>query len=520
MNNKIVGIIVVWLLIAIAILTAIGNETELINTESEESFRNDNQIITNLVNNWNFISLPFNQSVDKNDLIINYDGTDYNWNDAVMMGYVNNYIFGWNRTSQYYSFADIIEPGYGYWLYAGDNCEMWGQNISATNDDYITNIALNWNIMGIPSNESIEKIFLIINYNGNDYPWPQAISSGIINPYIFGWNRIGQYYIFSDIFEPGYSYWMYVYLGCNLFHSNIPPEICDDGTDNDNDNLTDCEDPDCYVDVDNDGYYALPCGDDCNDINNNINPGATEICDGKDNDCDDETDEGEDNPGCTNYYIDVDNDGYGDDSIPPKCLCGPDTPYTATQVGDCDDTNGNVHPGATEICNGIDDDCDGETDEDVDCNDYNVCTEDYCFNGNCINDPGACEGNPCNDGDPCTVADVCVNGVCVGTAIDCNDYNVCTEDSCFEGDCVNDPDPCNGQPCDDGDPNTINDICVNGTCVGTPIKNINVDNEKRDRLNNGDEATSFNLFDSPIPVYFSWNSNLIKFYRIILLLDL
>ncbi len=87
------------------------------------------------------------------------------------------------------------------------------------------------------------------------------------------------------------------------------------------------------------GYIANPlAGTDCNDNDPAINPGATETCDGLDNDCD-----GLLLPGET----DADGDGY--------MVC----------ENDCDDTDAAVNPGATEICNGIDDDCDGLVDEGV-----------------------------------------------------------------------------------------------------------------------------------------------------------
>ena len=71
------------------------------------------------------------------------------------------------------------------------------------------------------------------------------------------------------------------------------PEVCDDGVDNDCDGLVDCEDTeDCMVDADGDGYYAPPCGDDCDDGDAGVYPGAPEICDGIDNNCDGVIDEG------------------------------------------------------------------------------------------------------------------------------------------------------------------------------------------------------------------------------------
>jgi len=66
--------------------------------------------------------------------------------------------------------------------------------------------------------------------------------------------------------------------------------------------------------------------------------------------------------GCTTYYKDNDGDGWGleDDTA---CLCAPNAPYDATQVGDCNDNDKNTHPGAMETCDGMDNNCAGGVDE-------------------------------------------------------------------------------------------------------------------------------------------------------------
>jgi parallel beta-helix repeat protein len=64
---------------------------------------------------------------------------------------------------------------------------------------------------------------------------------------------------------------------------------------------------------------------------------------------------------CTVYYYDGDQDGYGTEDS--QCLTGPEGFYTAIDSTDCDDTRKNVHPGAEEVCDGVDNDCDTETDE-------------------------------------------------------------------------------------------------------------------------------------------------------------
>ncbi|MCX8093204.1 MAG: putative metal-binding motif-containing protein [Candidatus Goldbacteria bacterium] len=131
-----------------------------------------------------------------------------------------------------------------------------------------------------------------------------------------------------------------------------------------------------YKDLDGDGYgvtndwsclsspqplYSLLNGD-CNDMDPQIYPGKQEACNNKDDNCNMIVDE-ENAIGCNNYYIDLDSDGYGGNSL-SKCLCSPYFPYITIQDGDCNDNNAQIHPGKQEICsNGIDDNCNGQIDE-------------------------------------------------------------------------------------------------------------------------------------------------------------
>jgi hypothetical protein len=84
-----------------------------------------NDLITQLKQNWNTIGIPIGSSVNKADLIIRYLGADYTWEQAVTNGYVVKDIFGWTRTTpQGYFIADILDPGYCYWLYAYVDCTL------------------------------------------------------------------------------------------------------------------------------------------------------------------------------------------------------------------------------------------------------------------------------------------------------------------------------------------------------------------------------------------------------------
>ncbi|MCB9738523.1 MAG: hypothetical protein H6747_04585 [Deltaproteobacteria bacterium] len=126
-----------------------------------------------------------------------------------------------------------------------------------------------------------------------------------------------------------------------------------------------------------------------------------------------------------------------------------------------------------ESCDGLDNDCDGETDEGgaALCEDDNVCTADACTGGpGCSHAPAA---GPCSDGDACTDKDACDGGACKGSSVVCDDGDVCTADSC---------DPAKGcqiapisatdtvlAPCDDNNACTGDDSCAAGKCVGTKV---------------------------------------------------
>lgn len=112
-------------------------------------------------------------------------------------------------------------------------------------------------------------------------------------------------------------------------------------------------------DQDGDGYYLC---DDCYDDDPNSYRNAPEICDGVDNNCNGSID---DYPvDGAHFYYDQDDDGYGvPDYYIYQCEIGPHMSLYST---DCDDTDSQVHPGRSEICNnGIDDNCNGDNAEDT-----------------------------------------------------------------------------------------------------------------------------------------------------------
>lgn len=101
---------------------------------------------------------------------------------------------------------------------------------------------------------------------------------------------------------------------------------------------------------------------------------------------------------------------------------------------------------------------------DSDCVGDDVCNTSRCEQGVCLSEPNS--GNACDDADPCTEDDTCVDGTCTGVAYSCDDANPCSNDICTgDGNCEH---TFNTAPCDDGAPCTHNDTCALGICSGTP----------------------------------------------------
>ncbi|MBN2798482.1 MAG: putative metal-binding motif-containing protein [Deltaproteobacteria bacterium] len=176
--------------------------------------------------------------------------------------------------------------------------------------------------------------------------------------------------------------WVSVGGDCDgLSAANFPgaTERCD-GADNDCDTLVDepeaVDASDWYRDTDGDSFGAdasevhqcyapaagwVAQGGDCDELSAENHPGADESCDGVDNDCDAAVDEA-DAVDATEWYQDSDGDLYGADASAVRQCYLPAAGWVG-RGGDCDELSAGNHPGAGEVCDGVDNNCDGATDE-------------------------------------------------------------------------------------------------------------------------------------------------------------
>jgi hypothetical protein len=275
---------------------------------------------------------------------------------------------------------------------------------------------------------------------------------------------------------------------CDAIDSDCDGGIVDEFDDLDGDADPDCNDPD----ADGDGVSNVT---DCDDLDPAVYPGASELCDAVDSDCDgsladeyDDTD-GDDDPDCSDDDDDgdgdpdtsdcatldptiytaapetcdaidsdcdgsiVDEDPDFDGDLTPDCVDDDDDDDGDPDASDCDDLDAAVHTGASELCDAIDSDCDGS-----------LVDEDPDFDGDltpdCVDDDDDDDGDP--DDVDCDDADATIytgaTETCDAIDSDC-DGSIVDEDSDFDGDltpdCVDLDDDDDGDPdvtdCDDGD---------------------------------------------------------------------
>jgi hypothetical protein len=177
--------------------------------------------VTNLESKWNFFSLPFNQTIVKTNISVIFNGSEYTWTEAAAQNIIVAQIYSWNRTNQNYEWVDILTPGYGYWMYSYESCELRAiveRNI--TDDNLITDLIIEWNLVGLPYNKIVHKENISVFYDGSTYTWQEAVDNFIVLNFLYLWNENDQNYELSDYLVPGKSCWMYAFVDCKILKTN------------------------------------------------------------------------------------------------------------------------------------------------------------------------------------------------------------------------------------------------------------------------------------------------------------
>jgi hypothetical protein len=189
---------------------------------------------------------------------------------------------------------------------------------------------------------------------------------------------------------------------------------------------------DDFEDDDRDGHADVACptpGDDCDDTDSAVFTGASEYCDTIDNDCDGAIDEG---VTASDLYVDIDGDGYGAGTPFVGCMVAG---RLVPRGGDCDDRDAATSPGASEACNGRDDDCNGIVDDGAEAtcglpSATGVCSAGECAIATCSVGFADCDHDRATGCETVLATDLANCGACG------NDCTLVTATSCVDGSCV------------------------------------------------------------------------------------
>jgi len=178
------------------------------------------------------------------------------------------------------------------------------------------------------------------------------------------------------------------------------------------------------VDDDGDGFSEEQ--GDCDDTNADLSPNATEICDEIDNDCDGDIDDADASLDAsetgTTFYADTDGDGYGDADAEILACALPEE-GAADNMDDCDDSSADISPDASEVCDTIDNDCDGNIDDADDSLDASTGSTFY------VDADGDGEGDANNTVMACEVPEGAVENM-----TDCDDMDASLNNADMDGD--------------------------------------------------------------------------------------
>jgi subtilisin family serine protease len=182
---------------------------------------------------WNIAALPFDQSIFKEYGIIKFNNSYYTWNNAVNNSIIVGILKNWNRSLQDYENLNYFYPGYGYWTFSNETCDMLFFENSSTDTINITECLDDWNLIGLPFDISLSKEQIIVVNNSIEYNWSEAVDEGIIDDHISDWVERKQRYVYVNTLHPNRGYWVFSYYDdCILTRNTSRSGKSNGGSDN------------------------------------------------------------------------------------------------------------------------------------------------------------------------------------------------------------------------------------------------------------------------------------------------
>ena len=171
--------------------------------------------ITDLFEGWNYISLPFEESITTDDLLVVFKGKVLSWEEALLEKIICQDPLTINKVTGAMEMTDFLQPGNGYMIKSQrDHITLLVNQVDLPeSESMITPLPLAiWQLFGLPFSHEVTIGDLIFVYRGKEYNFKEAVKQGYVYGVIYNFNRETQRYEFlmddDEILKPGYGYYI------------------------------------------------------------------------------------------------------------------------------------------------------------------------------------------------------------------------------------------------------------------------------------------------------------------------
>jgi len=183
--------------------------------KEDNSVNSNTTHITNLLEGWNYISLPFEKSITTGDLLVAYRGIVISWEEALRKGVIYQDPLTINKVTGSMEMTTFLQRGNGYMIRSLiDHVTLLVNQINLPeSESMITPLPRAiWQLFGLPFSHEIRIGDLIFVYRGKEYNFKEAVKQGYVYGVIYNFNREIQQYEFlmddDEILQPGFGYYI------------------------------------------------------------------------------------------------------------------------------------------------------------------------------------------------------------------------------------------------------------------------------------------------------------------------